>query len=425
MKYEPRKKRIKPRTLLLGMVALGLMVVALSQQNTNKETQDPFTICDFDPQVSLEAVHERDMETYPISDYLYYGETLNLFKDPYLPERKDGLVSKSVTLTNLCTQETNVFILENNRDRQIALDTLTPGLYTLHVNDQMVKKRITSVEPIDSSFTTITRENQNHHIRLFSDEKVFNHPDVQTGNQLFIAVEPTQSEEYDLFIDPLLYNYDFSYVADPGYVDGSIASYQLNFEYAQALKTKLESYGLKVLLSKESADTLINTYGEDGRLKKAYDSKAKYYLAINFPYVPYPSISGPEIQYSANTSMIFANSVMYELKKQLKLVPSTYYSPTGIFASSLVTGVNGKTIYGNNLYLRESGGMATSAGEYSQTTIEGTSSFAANNRYGMQGLQISLGYLSNSADRNRLLNQKDAMVEVLASAIANYLNVEE
>ena len=80
------------------------------------------------------------------------------------------------------------------------------------------------------------------------------------------------------------------------------------------------------------------------------------------------------------------------MQKDLHMEMSPMYTSTndpGIVTSYLMkSDVDQKQLYDSNLYLRESGGRATLAGRYSETSIEQNKSFV--NANGMQGLEIDL-----------------------------------
>lgn len=425
MKYEPKKQK---RNRKIAFVVSAITIVSIIMLYTVMQKEEiifPQLLCDIDNEQALEILNEKPEDEYKITDFYFYGETLNLSTNPLHDLTIDPLITKSVSLYNLCTGQESMFILEQNKDRQIPLDALETGVYAIYVNDNLSKKRITTHDSMFSTISTITRNGVTHEATVFSDVTLFHHPDVEDHKQLFIKIEESSTKQYDIVIDPLLYNLDFTYTPNKGELTNGKYTYEFNFEYALALKEELESYGIKVLMTKNEATEIINSYGEDGRISKAYQSGAKYYIAIHFQELPYDYIQGVDIEYSANTSMRFANSIIYDLKRELNLQPATYYSPTGVHSSILVEGIDGRRIYGNNLYLREVGGVALHAGTYSENTITGTGSFAEGNKFGMQGLQISLGYLSNSDDVYRIENQKDEMVQVLAKSIVDYLQVED
>lgn len=424
MKYEPkRQKRNTNIALLIGAATIILFFI-ISTLTKSEEIIYPQLLCELDNNQAIEILNELPENEYAITDFYFYGETLNLSTNEIDNQTTDPLVTKSVSLYNLCTGQESMFILEQSRDRQIPLDALQPGVYAIYINDNLSKRRITTHESLSSTLSTITRSGVTNKVTVFSDVSLFQHPEVKNQQQLFIKVETATTTQYDIVIDPLLYNLDFTYTPNKGELTNGKYTYEYNFEYALALKKELESYGVKVLLTKNEAEEIINSYGEEGRIANAYNSGAKYYIAIHFQELPYNYIQGVDIEYSINTSMRFANSIIYDLKRELNLQPATYYSPTGVHSSTLVEGSDGKRIYGNNLYLREVGGVALNAGAYSENTVTGTGSFAYGNKYGMQGLQISLGYLSNSEDVYRIENQKDEMIRVLAKSIVDYLQVE-
>ena len=120
--------------------------------------------------------------------------------------------------------------------------------------------------------------------------------------------------------------------------------------------------------------------------------------------------------------------MMYYMEKD-KVVKagSLYYtnpSWPGIVTTSLTQGrLDNETIYDLNLQLRESGGRATLAGRYSQTSAEANKSFKDAN--GMQGVELDFAYITNEEDAANWKKNKEKIVKSCAKAFALSINVLE
>ena len=78
-------------------------------------------------------------------------------------------------------------------------------------------------------------------------------------------------------------------------------------------------------------------------------------------------------------------------------------------------------IYDVNLNLRESGGRATQAGRYSETSKTENKSFV--NADGMQAIEIDFGYITNQSDATNWKQHRKEIVTSCAKAFALGINV--
>ena len=92
---------------------------------------------------------------------------------------------------------------------------------------------------------------------------------------MFINVSEMDVEDkYDLVIDPDFY--DTGYFITMEQLSGWLKL--MNYRMATIIKEDLEGwYRLR-----DSKDHIINSYGKEGRLAKAYESGANYYLELGF-----------------------------------------------------------------------------------------------------------------------------------------------
>ena len=163
-------------------------------------------------------------------------------------------------------------------------------------------------------------------------------------------------------------------------------------------------------------------------MAKGYKQNARYYLLLRFNSNPLDTdIRGFEVHNSYYSSKTLARNIVYRMQKDLHMEMSPMYTSTndpGIVTSYLMkSDVDQKQLYDSNLYLRESGGRATLAGRYSETSIEQNKSFV--NANGMQGLEIDFGYISNKKDAQYWKDNKEKIIHTLAEAFAEGINVSK
>ncbi|MEG0699662.1 MAG: N-acetylmuramoyl-L-alanine amidase [Erysipelotrichaceae bacterium] len=425
MKYEARKKRkLTPKIIILLTIVLFVLTLIAYQTLKPKEIKQGITICSYDINKTSSTLATQYKDTFEINDYLYYGESLNLYAAKYNPGTNDKIAGATLVLKNLCTQEESYFTANPLLDQQIPLDELKEGYYEVFINDlsDLKKKRLIYNGKLDSTFTTITRNGKRYDIKLIADPELYKSETLTMDKSyIFISVkESTNKEEYyDIVLDPFGNDQDFTLGINLGNKANGLIEAEETYNSAILLKTKLEEKGYKVLITRKDKDDVINTYGEEGRLSLAYKYHAKYYIQLAMNASNYDYVRGTEIQYSAYSSKNLANAILFDLKKDTPLVMSSVYSKNesdnGLIQSSLVKGEDGRAIYDNNMFIRELGGIGTQAGTYSKTSRSNT--FAKDNIYGVESLIISYGYLTNKEDVEVWNNNKDKIIEVTANAI--------
>lgn len=432
MAYAPRKRVYKKRwkVFISFLVLVGLIIYAIvfAIIDHNKPVSKAFSVCDLSSDKTVELLNTKASENIVVNDYTFYGESLGLYQETYGMELKDQFAGKTFTLTNLCNNEEVSLTMDTKIDQKLPLYELSAGIYDIEVIDNLVKKRIVFAEKMDiPKFHTVKRNGIINEISLIGDANLLADSDiVMDQNYAFIQVkEISNDEELDVYIDPYGMNMDITYEADEGKVANDLSEAKEMYETALIMKQSLEDLGLRVGISKQSFDEIGKAYGKDGRLAPAYEKKAKYYLFLRFNSSEVESAKGVEIYHSAYASSTLAKTMMYELKKNLGMQGSAMYSTDpanpGINASILIKGVDDRVGYDNNLYLRESGGRATFAGQYSENAINDNSQYAVAN--GMMGLEIDFAYISNTEDATFWKDNKDKIAKESALAFAKGIRV--
>lgn len=425
--YVPRASSVRWKSFLLIFIACCVLAYGgqwLFSQREKKQ-EDSYGVCGLTNLKTRELFADQSAEEdefLTLGDWLYYGETLNLYHQPYERGKQDLFAGKTVILRNLCTGLDFVYMMEKSIDGQIPLEDLDPGFYQVYILQNLKEKQLIAEAPLSDVFYTVTRGGTNHKIELLADQTLFDNPDEEqpflTHNYVFVKVEEqAQPEDWiDVMIDPGGLNRDNGFT-DKGVHGNGLEAWQENYRIAVKLKEILEQRGLKVELTRSEEET-VNSYGENGRLHRAYQKHARYYLDIEMKSATNPALYGTDIVYSSFSSNRLAASVLKSIVENTSL--SYARSNTGT-ASGTSTGEDG-TAYDGQKMVRESGGRLTGAGTFSEASRE-NAAFAADNRCGMQTLTIQYLYLSNSSDTQIWLQELDQIAAATADGLTRYLRI--
>lgn len=425
MNRRKRKRRIRWRVLgpllvLLGLI--GYILYILINPRIVPVVQPKTAVCDYNltqAQNTLKTLTYTD--TLTIDEHLYYGETLNLYEDPFVLGTPDPLVGKTLILRNVCDGSELIFLLESYIDRQIPLDTLPEGFYELFVLENLTKKRLVAPEVLYDEFFTLRRHSgQGMDVDLIADPDLIESPyenrPIFDQPYLFLRVMKADVPAliYDVVIDPS----QNQRTNDEGYIKGDFSEALALHASAELLKTKLEAYGLRVLILRD-AEEILNRYGQGGRMDVAYTTRAKYYIALDLNVSTSLVDKGARVIYSYYTTNRFATSV---LDGALLTDDLTIY---GIGSPGNKPGVvRGKVIdfFDVNGDVRESGGKILGAGQYSEDA-KLNEGFASQNRFGMQAVLLDLGFITNPADYAIYTTQHETLMSNIAQGLADYLQL--
>lgn len=432
MAYAPREKNYKKQwkviVLLLFLLVFVVYIVASNVMRSEHSTSNRLTVCNLSEEDSVALLSKKHKEIIEVSDYFYYGESLNLYQSTYSPEKTDTLSGKTIELKNICNNEVISMTMENTIDQKLVLDEIAEGFYEVYIMDNLVRKRVVFDHPLEkNSFYTAKRKGFVNRITLIADQNLLHEYGKKLDqNYLFIEVkkEAADNDEIDVLIDPYGMNMDLTWLPDEGAKVNGLNENEEMYYAATKLKEELEkNYGLRVMITKNSAKEEGKAYGEDGRIAKGYQHHAKYYLLLRFNNFASDDYRGFEIMHSAYCSKTLARNITYNLEKNLNLTLSELYGTKdpGIVSCLLAEGKDGKLIYDSNLYIRESGGRGTLAASYSDTSSEANASFKDKN--GMLGLEIDFAYISNKADANQWKQSKDKIIQETAKGFAEGINV--
>lgn len=430
MKYAPKARRKWNLKIVIPLLIVAIITITFGAQHLlqNNEDEKKYTVCKLTHEKSKEELEKKNERTYTLSDYLFYGESLNLYKDAYNVASVDDLAGKSVILKDICSSKEYSYVIRSTIDSQIVLNNLTAGFYEVYVVEDLIEKRAVFSGNVNDRITTLARNGKRYEVNLLADTEYFNEREINMDqNYLFIIVNESKANEdlYDIAIDPAAYDKDYTWTVNKGSEGNGLVEYQETYKAAELLKEKLEANGLKVLIVRDENEEL-NSYGNDGRLERAYNAKAKYYIKLHFEESEV-NYDGMDIYYSGHSNGSFSKQIIYYLSRNSGVKLSAVYNTVdpGNIQCMLYEGSDGRNVYDANLAIREAGGKATQAGMYSKNAQEGTAFFAKDNVYGMNAISINLGYLTSKSDVDYWVNHRDEYMNALSEGIISYLNLKQ
>jgi N-acetylmuramoyl-L-alanine amidase len=423
-----RRRKLKWKYIIPVILLAMLLVYVTGSLLWPNGTEKPIvkTICDYNATQSREKVSPTHSPVTELNDYFVYGETLNIFNSPYALGKKDLFIGKTVILINLCTGLERVYMLESTVDGQIPMEDLEEGFYEVFVMINLQRHRVVSNEIFTDSFTTIRRNGSFNYVDLIADRYLLENDSegdpTMDKNYLFLHVHKAIAEDedlYDIVIDPGHLHKDLGYT-DFGYRVNDVIEANEMLRMALLLKAEFEQYGLKVLLTREG-DEIVDTYNIDGRLHRAYLSNAKYYIEVQAVGAGNNNVTGMQVVYSSFASPRLPSAVFRYMIDQTDL------KSTGIRGTGSIPGVvpSGRSDgFDGRMVIRESGGIALSAGNYSQKARDENYSFAGESRLGMHTVTIEYMYITHAPSVVQWNSQIQNYARTTAEGYANYLNLQ-
>lgn len=437
MTYRPRVVKRPRRPISWKIILPVFLLVALSVYvgivflyPKEEPVGDPgFTICNKSLSETQALFAEMEFpQTTEMADYLIYGETLNIYGAPYDILTPDPFVGKTAVIRNICDGYEWVYMLEKTIDGKIPLELLPDGFYEIFVVEDLERKRLYSTDTLSDIFYPVRRQENLKKVTLIADKTLVKDDEEQTildRNYVFLQVESIiETEEtdaiIDVYIDPAHSTWNYNTI-DRGRMAFNLTEASETLKIALLLRDKLEAKGLNVALARADEEEVIDLYGTDGRLYKAYQGQAKYYIELNMNYTLNKDIRGSRIIYSSYASNKFATAIF---KSFLETEGVEVYGKAnksniaGVVAASRHEGLDSYPV------IRETGGRILSAGTISELAISQNASFVSQERQGMQAVSLELIFISNEEDTQVFTNQLDRMAENIASGISKYLDLD-
>lgn len=365
-----------------------LIIVGIASLFFLKKADSPVVVCNMSEEKYNEKLNERLNEDFMIEDYFYYGDHLNLKHQSYTQGKRDETNQKTIILKNLCNNEEKSVIIEQFIDRQIDLSKLDSGIYKVMISENLTRKNVNTKLDL-LGFNTLTRNGKHKKISYIKN----------STDGLHIKVEEVESDanKVDIIVDTIYNHEDLLLALDRGYLDANTIS----FKQAQNLVQLLNDNGYRAQLARKDNE-IKNVYGENGRMHDLYQNNIKYYFTLGIDHSGASSIQGIYLEGSYLASKNISNAIMYKIISNSDAQISSIHNVNeyGVIRNEIFQGDNGE-YYDGNLYIREAGGYATGAGKFSANSAK-NAYFAKENKYGVHGLYLSLGFQTNEEDINRL-----------------------
>jgi len=386
-------------------------------------------------------VFETMNEVAYVTDYTIYGRYFNISGE--LEGLVDDLilVLKSETLEseyklNVKLQDNKTIFSTNQLINEgISLEDIKEGEYVLLLKSGNLNpvyytlKNKTEYDNLE--YYTITKDKENRKIDINFDK--FNN-----NSFLYLKCKKTDLPDdiYDIVIDAGHGGID-SGASKNGYYESHI-----NLDYALLLKDELESFGLKVKLTRED-DTSISNYGKNSRVSIPYETKAKLMLSIHMNsavknvgdggvevYVPYNSntkfASNLAKNIVDNTSTIYSNNTFCKIDRGVYLRTLSKSDLEEIQKDAIKDGYTPyeKATLNSTYYyiIRETGGVVTGAYVDSRNKEKPWNTYY-NSNHGCESYLLELGYMNSTKNLNILLKEENKYVEAIVKSIKEYLEI--
>ena len=410
-----RRRRIN-FPLLIPLLVLVLTLGYTTWYYLWGKTKPPEVVCELNSFIDMGWLTTRE-EVVLVNDMFVYGENLSFFQDAYRLDTQDAFVGKTLRLTNLCTQEIRDYMIEDAVDGQIPMDDLPFGVYAMQVNINLQRMQLVSNQPVNHIFTTINRQENTKSIQVISQPN-----ETEVVAPIYLEVKPIElSEEvYDVVIDPGHRHADFGWV-DLGTQAFGLVEAEENYKLALALKEELEAFGLRVLILRDEATT--NIYGVGGRLFKTYASQAKYYIELQMIGNTNPSVQGTQVIYSSYASSRLGAAIHRQLIENTSLVSTNNRGRgniQGVLPAALAQGMDEQS-YDGRYTIRETGGKALGAAQFSEFAQSRNATFSYQNIRGVHALVIEVIHLTHEPSAQAWITEYPTYAKQIARGFANYL----
>jgi len=446
---EINKVLIKKIISVVIIIALMILLAFIYNKILNRNNEQPKDILQ-----EIFANVEKDNNA-KLTLYTIYGNHLNI--NGYIPSNlvSDAqinnikLVLRDVnnneieySLNYSLKDESYIFNLSQNINEGIDLEKLSSNKYFvfLKVVQQIEDNEHSKYFSIDNvsqyeenEYYTLTNNFENRKINIFSKNYEYEEEkEPLKYMQIKVVDTALPTSVYDIVIDAGHGG------RDPGAMYNGKEEADITLEYSMKLKSKLESLGYKVKLTREK-DEYIDSYGEHGRATTGYEVKAKLVLSIhlNSTLIQNP-LGGVEIYAPNNANLNFAKN----LADNLVNYTGTRYSPNNI--AKALDGVYVRTyteqevqdaiVYANDLgykpyeslstqtpylfMIRETGGIMTRA------YIDGRNKTLESNPYinsniAPEAYLLELGFINCQNDIDNLLKNQDNYINAIVDSIVN------
>lgn len=294
-----------------------------------------------------------------------------------------------------------------------------------------------SSEYTDVTYYTISKNNSNDKIDICFDT----YNDTPFMQLKVTKNSPLPNDVYDIVLDAGHGGIDVG-ATNNGYNEADIV-----LGFCKSLKVKLESFGLKVFLTRDGSEsptenTAYTMYDENGRINLANKSNAKILLSFHMNSNSSKLSSGGIEVYAPskcnlNLAKLFANNLVKTAKTNYSKL-STHKEAKGVYvhnfnqydilafkAKAKSGGYKPYNITTSTPYLymiREVGGIATNAFVDGRNTVYGANKYYHSN-VGIEAYLIELGYMIIEKDLNNVISNSNLYAQAISDSLNEFYNL--
>ena len=245
---------------------------------------------------------------------------------------------------------------------------------------------------------------------------------------LYLDVLKSEDEIYDVVLDPGHGG------EDEGACYNGLCETDFTLELSNLLKNELENKGYKVKLTRD-IDVDLKKYGEDSRVDRSYNTKAKLLISIHLNSTV-NSYNGFEIYTSNHIDYTLARNFVNALDSVKKLnisnnlgfrvEPGIYtrtfdnYNLNQINSEVAIPYTNISTDTNYYFMIRETGGYKT--GAYIDGQDGNGENIHRNSNVGIESYILELGYINNTSDVEIVKENKEEYMKEFSNVIDKYLS---
>ena len=417
------KRRLKPkwRVIIPTLIVLILVIVMLVYLVTFligliKGAGDKRNKL-YCPKNSIKLVNKVVGKTYnkteTIGDSFFYGDSWVVVSQVYDSIGKfNNYQGKSLKAVNICNNKEYNFNLGFEFDNYLPLSKLEPGVYEVFLVNNTIESRLKMDPQLAMSLYTPSSNGNANLVEIFSTKDYFkeiSETNLLKDDYVFIRVSPQKlpQDTYDIVIDVGFNELNDTTDSNEIFRDNKEAK-QL-FDLAEEVASELRKQGYKVLVTRESFDDEMVTYGLDGRIHRALTAQGKLYISLTLGKNTDATKRGAQIVHSFYASDKLSNAIYQRLTKE-----KITFNQNPIRPSTRVKD------YDSEIDIREVGGIALQAATYSDRTKNENGSFGYTPN-GLNGIRIILGQSPNDSDMTDFANEYKNWAKAIAQGINDYL----
>lgn len=417
---------IKNTVILVTAISVILVSTFLFTHNSSSIEKMSSTYLDsVERSVIMENTYQEFDGSYEIKDFTIYGESFKIYKEKYA-QTSDNSMGKNLVLRNVETEKEYTYTFDDGADSGAKLGQLDEGLYEVYIFDQFTKKRVFSEKNLKpDDLVCLRRNGKVKNVRIDCNKDYLEGFGITYDkNYMFLTVTETLpvTDVVDIMIDPCGNDINVSTNKDVEYfVNDKINEADDAYELALLIKEELETYGLRVELTREKNEK-IQYYGKNGRAGKGFEHQAKVFLSLGM--CENAAVTRPNIVTSAYSTGIYSNYLSYasqNLGVELTALSKRPEFEPGISYDMFTTDENFEyTHWEFYPQLRETGGKAT---------FTGTIDFATKNSkysesYGMCGFMYFFASATNDESIDYFLSNKQLIAKSIALGISMAFDLE-